>query len=64
MIAGPGITVQQIQDLEVQLTELMAQLVEKCSADDFCIILRVLLEGLEVENIWKQNPKVGRSLYY
>ncbi|XP_020642157.3 unhealthy ribosome biogenesis protein 2 homolog isoform X1 [Pogona vitticeps] len=61
LLVGPGVTIQLIQDLEAQLTELIAQLVEKCSTDDFCIMLRVLLEGLDVENIWKQNPEVVLS---
>ncbi|KAJ7342238.1 hypothetical protein JRQ81_009864 [Phrynocephalus forsythii] len=61
LLVGPGITVQLIQDLEVQLTELMVQLVERCSTDDFCVVLRVLLEGLDVENIWKQHPEAVLS---
>ncbi|XP_061480460.1 unhealthy ribosome biogenesis protein 2 homolog [Rhineura floridana] len=55
LLAGPGVTVQVIQELEVQLTELMAQLVANCTTDDFYAMLRMVLEGLDVCNIWKQN---------
>ncbi|XP_034964353.2 unhealthy ribosome biogenesis protein 2 homolog isoform X1 [Zootoca vivipara] len=61
LLAGPGVTVQVIRDLEVQLTELMAQLVENCTPDDFCAMLRVVLEGLDVRNIWKQNHEEALS---
>lgn len=57
--AGPDITVQVIQDLEMQLTELMTRLVETCTTEEFCVMMRLVLQGLEVSNIWKQNPKVG-----
>ncbi|XP_030412724.1 unhealthy ribosome biogenesis protein 2 homolog isoform X1 [Gopherus evgoodei] len=57
LLAGPGTTVQVIQDLEMQLTELMTQLVESCTTEEFCVMMRLVLQGLEVSNIWKQNPK-------
>ncbi|XP_042300008.1 unhealthy ribosome biogenesis protein 2 homolog [Sceloporus undulatus] len=59
MLMGSG--VQFIQDLEVQLTELMTQLMEKCTTDNFCIILRLLLEGVDVGNIWKENAEAVLS---
>nr|XP_008122597.1 PREDICTED: unhealthy ribosome biogenesis protein 2 homolog [Anolis carolinensis]XP_008122602.1 PREDICTED: unhealthy ribosome biogenesis protein 2 homolog [Anolis carolinensis]XP_016854763.1 PREDICTED: unhealthy ribosome biogenesis protein 2 homolog [Anolis carolinensis] len=59
LLLGPGI--QFIQDLEVQLTELMTQLMEKCTTDNFCTILRLLLEDLDISNIWKQNSKAVLS---
>uniref|UniRef100_A0A8C8S3S1 URB2 ribosome biogenesis homolog n=1 Tax=Pelusios castaneus TaxID=367368 RepID=A0A8C8S3S1_9SAUR len=57
LLVGPGITVQVIRDLEMQLTELMTQLLESCTAEEFCVIMRLVLQGLEVSNVWKQNPK-------
>ncbi|XP_067391934.1 unhealthy ribosome biogenesis protein 2 homolog [Emydura macquarii macquarii] len=57
LLAGPDITVQVIQDLEMQLTELMTRLVETCTTEEFCVMMRLVLQGLEVSNIWKQNPK-------
>ncbi|XP_065258010.1 unhealthy ribosome biogenesis protein 2 homolog [Emys orbicularis] len=61
LLAGPGTTVQVIQDLEMQLTELMTQLVESCTTEEFCVMMRLVLQGLEVSNIWKQNPKEALS---
>ncbi|XP_062980469.1 unhealthy ribosome biogenesis protein 2 homolog [Elgaria multicarinata webbii] len=57
LLAGPEVTVQLIQDLEEPLMELTAQLVENCTTDDFCALLRLVLEGLDVGNVWKQNPE-------
>nr|XP_006122063.1 unhealthy ribosome biogenesis protein 2 homolog [Pelodiscus sinensis] len=57
LLAGPDTTVQVIQDLEMQLTELMTHLMENCTTEEFCVMMRLVLQGLEVSNIWKQNPK-------
>ncbi|XP_053154311.1 unhealthy ribosome biogenesis protein 2 homolog isoform X2 [Hemicordylus capensis] len=57
LLAGPGVTVQVIQDLEMQLMELIAQLVKNCTTGDFCTMLRLLLEGLDVCNMWNINPQ-------
>uniref|UniRef100_A0A8D0EAI8 URB2 ribosome biosis homolog n=1 Tax=Salvator merianae TaxID=96440 RepID=A0A8D0EAI8_SALMN len=57
LLAGPEITVQVIQDLEAPLSELMAQLLQNCTVDDFSVMLKLTLEGLDIQNIWKQNPE-------
>ncbi|XP_066472804.1 unhealthy ribosome biogenesis protein 2 homolog isoform X2 [Tiliqua scincoides] len=57
LLAGPGVTIQVIQDLEIPLMELVAQLVGHCNTDDFCIMLRLVLEGLDVRSVWKQNTE-------
>lgn len=63
-IAGPEVKDQLIQDLDVPLTELIAQLVENATTDDFSTMLRLLIEGLNVCNLWKQNPEVGTMLFF
>ncbi|NXA48052.1 URB2 protein, partial [Nothocercus julius] len=57
LLAGPEITVQVIQNIEMELTELLVQLLGNCSAEEFYAIMRLLLQGLEVRNIWQQNAK-------
>nr|XP_033793948.1 unhealthy ribosome biogenesis protein 2 homolog [Geotrypetes seraphini]XP_033793949.1 unhealthy ribosome biogenesis protein 2 homolog [Geotrypetes seraphini]XP_033793951.1 unhealthy ribosome biogenesis protein 2 homolog [Geotrypetes seraphini]XP_033793952.1 unhealthy ribosome biogenesis protein 2 homolog [Geotrypetes seraphini] len=57
LLAGPWITISVIENFEVELKELVAQLVEKCSLEEFYILMKLVLQGLEVSNIWKQNPK-------
>ncbi|XP_039188807.1 unhealthy ribosome biogenesis protein 2 homolog isoform X2 [Crotalus tigris] len=61
LLAGPEVTGQLIQDLDVPLIELIAQLVENASIDDFSTMLRLLIEGLNVCNLWKQNPEIVLS---
>nr|XP_056708740.1 unhealthy ribosome biogenesis protein 2 homolog [Euleptes europaea] len=55
LLSGPGITLQVMQSLETQLAELFAQLVKNCTNDNFCAILGLVLEGLDIGNTWKQN---------
>ncbi|XP_077202563.1 unhealthy ribosome biogenesis protein 2 homolog isoform X2 [Paroedura picta] len=57
LLSGPGITLQVIQSIEMQLSELIAQLVKNCTSDNFCAILRLVLEGLDISNAWKQNSE-------
>ncbi|XP_074844757.1 unhealthy ribosome biogenesis protein 2 homolog [Carettochelys insculpta] len=57
LLTGPEITIQVAQDLEMPLTELMTQLVETCTTEEFCVMMKLVLQGLEVSNIWKRNPK-------
>ncbi|KAM6462294.1 unhealthy ribosome biogenesis protein 2 homolog isoform 1-T1 [Liasis olivaceus] len=61
LLAGPEIKGQLIQDLDVPLTKLIAQLVENSTTDDFCTMLRLLIEGLNVCNLWKQTPEIVLS---
>ncbi|XP_029450040.1 unhealthy ribosome biogenesis protein 2 homolog isoform X1 [Rhinatrema bivittatum] len=56
ILADPWITIPIIQSLEVVLTELVAQLVGNCSLEEFYNMMNLILQGLEVSNIWKQNP--------
>ncbi|XP_034284254.1 unhealthy ribosome biogenesis protein 2 homolog [Pantherophis guttatus] len=61
LLAAPEVKGQLIQDLDVPLTELIAQLVENGTIDDFSTMLRLLIEGLNVCNLWKQNPEIVLS---
>ncbi|XP_070590047.1 unhealthy ribosome biogenesis protein 2 homolog [Erythrolamprus reginae] len=61
LLAGPEVKGQLIQDLDVPLTELISQLVENGTLDDFSTMLRLLIEGLNVCNLWKQNPEIVLS---
>uniref|UniRef100_A0A8D2LSG3 URB2 ribosome biogenesis homolog n=1 Tax=Varanus komodoensis TaxID=61221 RepID=A0A8D2LSG3_VARKO len=61
LLAAPGVTVQLIQELEVQLTELATHLVEHCTTDDFCAMLKLVLEGLDIGNLWKHKLEEALS---
>lgn len=60
--AGPAITIQVIQSIEVELTEVVVQLLGNCSAEEFYAIMRLLLQGLEMRNTWQQKAKVRNEL--
>lgn len=47
-----------IQSIEMQLAELIVQLVNDCTNDNFCAMLRLVLEGLDICSAWKQNIEV------
>ncbi|KAJ7411741.1 Unhealthy ribosome biogenesis protein 2 like protein [Willisornis vidua] len=57
LLSGPGITTQVIQSMEVELTEVMIQLLGNCSSEEFHAIMRLVLQGLELRNIWEQKAK-------
>ncbi|XP_042678945.1 unhealthy ribosome biogenesis protein 2 homolog isoform X2 [Centrocercus urophasianus] len=57
LLTGPVITIQVIQSIEVELTEVVVQLLGNCSAEEFYAIMRLLLQGLEMRNTWQQKAK-------
>ncbi|XP_030304285.1 unhealthy ribosome biogenesis protein 2 homolog isoform X1 [Calypte anna] len=57
LLAGPAVTTQVIQSMEVELTEVLVQLLGNCSAEEFYTIMKLVLQGLEVKNVWQQNAK-------
>ncbi|KAM9196602.1 unhealthy ribosome biogenesis protein 2 homolog [Mergus octosetaceus] len=57
LLAGPAITIQVIKSIEPELTEVLAQLLGSCSAEEFYAIMRLVLQGLEVKTIWQQKAK-------
>ena len=60
--ADPAITTQVIRSLEMELTEVLVQLLRNCSAEEFYTIMRLLLQGLEMRNVWQQKAKVKHEL--
>ncbi|NXC45444.1 URB2 protein, partial [Penelope pileata] len=57
LLAGPAITVQVIRSIEVELTDVLVQLLGNSSAEEFYAIMRLVLQGLEMKNIWQQKAK-------
>nr|XP_030124162.3 unhealthy ribosome biogenesis protein 2 homolog [Taeniopygia guttata] len=57
LLSGPAITTQVIRSMEMELTELLVQVLRNCSAEEFYAIMRLVLQGLEVRNIWQQKAK-------
>lgn len=60
--AGPAVTTQVIQSIEMELTEVLVQLLGNCSAEEFYTMMRLVLQGLEMKNIWQQKAKVRNEL--
>ncbi|NXG73121.1 URB2 protein, partial [Baryphthengus martii] len=57
LLAGPAITTRVIQSMEMELTEVLVQLLGNCSAEEFYTIMRLVLQGLEMKNVWQQKAK-------
>ncbi|NXS71110.1 URB2 protein, partial [Pandion haliaetus] len=57
LLTGPAITTQVIQSMETELTEVLVQLLGNCSAEEFYTIMRLVLQGLEMKNVWQQKAK-------
>ncbi|XP_009580598.1 PREDICTED: unhealthy ribosome biogenesis protein 2 homolog, partial [Fulmarus glacialis] len=57
LLTGPAITTQVIQSMEMELTEVLVQLLGNCSAEEFYTIMRLVLQGLEMRNVWQQKAK-------
>ncbi|NXJ29385.1 URB2 protein, partial [Dicrurus megarhynchus] len=57
LLSGPAITTQVIQNMEMELTEVLVQVLGNCSAEEFYAIMRLVLQGLEVKNVWQQKAK-------
>uniref|UniRef100_A0A8C3TM61 URB2 ribosome biogenesis homolog n=1 Tax=Catharus ustulatus TaxID=91951 RepID=A0A8C3TM61_CATUS len=57
LLSGPAITTQVIRSVEMELTEVLAKVLGNCSAEEFYAIMRLVLQGLEVKNVWQQKAK-------
>ncbi|KFQ55913.1 PREDICTED: unhealthy ribosome biogenesis protein 2 homolog [Nestor notabilis] len=57
LLTGSAITSQVIQSMEMELTEVLMQLLGNCSAEEFYTIMRLVLQGLEMRNVWQQKAK-------
>ncbi|XP_078086421.1 unhealthy ribosome biogenesis protein 2 homolog [Mustelus asterias] len=63
LLAAPWMTVQIIQQLDVQLTGLLRCIAERCTEQQFYLIVKSITRGLEVSNLWKgQHQDVVSSL--
>ncbi|XP_063007728.1 unhealthy ribosome biogenesis protein 2 homolog isoform X2 [Melospiza melodia melodia] len=58
LLSGPAITTQVIRSMEMELTEVLVQVLGNCSDEEFYAIMRLVLQGLEVRNIWQQKAKL------
>lgn len=58
----PAVTTQVIRRMETELTEVLVQLLGNCSTEEFYAIMRLVLQGLEMRNVWQQNAKVRHKL--
>ncbi|NXO82260.1 URB2 protein, partial [Sitta europaea] len=57
LLSGPAITTQVIRSVELELAGVLVQVLRNCSAEEFNAIMRLVLQGLEVRNIWQQKTK-------
>ncbi|XP_010288251.1 PREDICTED: unhealthy ribosome biogenesis protein 2 homolog [Phaethon lepturus] len=57
LLTGPAVTTQVIQSMEMELTEVLVQLLGNCPAEEFYTIMRLMLQGLEMRNVWQQKAK-------
>ncbi|KAM6139697.1 unhealthy ribosome biogenesis protein 2 homolog isoform 1-T3 [Phoenicopterus ruber ruber] len=57
LLTGPAVTTQVIQSMEMELTEVLVQLLGNCSAEEFYTVMRLVLQGLEMRNVWQQKAK-------
>ncbi|NXD79949.1 URB2 protein, partial [Halcyon senegalensis] len=57
LLAGPAITTQVIHSMEMELTEVLVQLLGHSSDEEFYTIMRLVLQGLEMKNVWQQKAK-------
>lgn len=48
--------------MEMELTEVLVQVLGSCSDEEFYAIMSLVLQGLEVRNIWQQKAKVRHEL--
>lgn len=46
----------------MELTEVLVQLLRNCSAEEFYAIMKLVLQGLEMRNVWQQKAKVRHEL--
>ncbi|NXR81750.1 URB2 protein, partial [Pycnonotus jocosus] len=57
LLSGSAMTIQVIRSMEMELTEVLVQVLGNCSAEEFYAIMRLVLQGLEVKNVWQQKAK-------
>ncbi|XP_072361501.1 unhealthy ribosome biogenesis protein 2 homolog isoform X2 [Scyliorhinus torazame] len=53
LLAAPWMTTQSMQLVDIQLIGLLRCLAERCTDQQFYLILKSITQGLEVSNLWK-----------
>uniref|UniRef100_A0A8C5MX29 URB2 ribosome biosis homolog n=1 Tax=Leptobrachium leishanense TaxID=445787 RepID=A0A8C5MX29_9ANUR len=57
LLTGKWISVLIVQSIENELTELFIRLTRSCTHDEFHIMMTLVLQCLQVNNLWKQDYK-------
>lgn len=57
LLAGHWITIPIIQSLEPELIGLLGQLLNTCAQEEFCTIMKLVLRGIDVKNLWEKSVK-------
>ncbi|XP_045392916.1 unhealthy ribosome biogenesis protein 2 homolog isoform X1 [Lemur catta] len=55
VLADPEIPIQVMQDIEPHLGDLFTQMVEVGTTEDFRLVMRCILQGLDISNVWKAD---------
>ncbi|CAH2251491.1 Hypothetical predicted protein [Pelobates cultripes] len=57
LFMGPWVNFKIIQSVSVDLIELITHMTKSCSDEEFVLMMKYVLQWLEVNNLWKQNYK-------
>ncbi|XP_045882314.1 unhealthy ribosome biogenesis protein 2 homolog [Meles meles] len=55
VLADPAVPVEVIQDIEPDLGALLTQMLEVGTTEDFRMMMRCILQGLDISNMWKAD---------
>uniref|UniRef100_A0A673T0Z9 URB2 ribosome biogenesis homolog n=1 Tax=Suricata suricatta TaxID=37032 RepID=A0A673T0Z9_SURSU len=58
VLADPAVSGQVLQDLEPHLGALFTQMLEVGTTEDFRTVMRHILQGLDVSNVWKADVQL------
>ncbi|XP_073408187.1 unhealthy ribosome biogenesis protein 2 homolog isoform X2 [Dendrobates tinctorius] len=58
LLASPWFDYEILQDAEVELQHLISRLIEDCTCEEFHALLKIVLNKLEVSNLWRNDYKV------
>ncbi|XP_019274608.2 unhealthy ribosome biogenesis protein 2 homolog isoform X1 [Panthera pardus] len=61
VLADPAVSGQIIQDLEPHLGALLTQMLEVGTTEDLRMVMRYVLQGLDVSNVWKGDVQATLS---
>lgn len=60
----PVVPVEVIQDIEPDLGALLTQMLEVGTTEDFRMMMRCILQGLDISNMWKADLQVCTPPWY